>query len=281
MITSNGNSRIRNIIQLNNSSKARHEQKVFTAEGIKMFMEAPCLRIREVFVSEELESKITDVIQGRAGHVDKDGSKDMESMIKLSDKLSKIQYETVSSNVFKHMADTVTPQGIITVIEAEKRDTAKILELHDGGDLHILILEGIQDPGNLGTMLRTAEGAGYDFILADRNTADVYNPKVIRSTMGSIFRVPVIYSSNLLKDIEGLKNAGIRIYAAHLKGEKTYDEAEYPGRMAVMIGNEGRGLSDDITNMADECIRIPMKGQVESLNAAVAAALLMFGSSRA
>ena len=125
-------------------------------------------------------------------------------------------------------------------------------------------------------MLRTAEAAGYDLILADEKTADLYNPKVIRSTMGSIYRVPVVYSSDLKADVLKLKNAGIMVYAAHLKGTKSYNEVSCGSRVAVMIGNEGRGLSDELAAMADEYVKIPMKGQVESLNAAVAAALLMY-----
>ena len=139
-----------------------------------------------------------------------------------------------------------------------------------------LILEDIQDPGNLGTMIRTGEGAGVDGILMSKGTVDIYNPKTIRSTMGSLYRVPFLYTGDLTQTIGQLQKTGIRVYAAHLKGTKSYREPDYAEGAAFLIGNEGNGLKEETAALADEYIRIPMQGKLESLNAAVAAALLMY-----
>ena len=265
MITSATNNKIKNASKLMSSSKLRHEKKLFIAEGRKMFAEAcEYLRdnIEEVYVSE----KYFDILNST-------GLDELNSVVK--DKLNSVNYEIVSDVVFKKLSDTVTPQGIITILKCQTYDINELLEQSDD-ELKILVLEGIQDPGNLGTMVRTAEAAGVKFILADKNTVDVYNPKVIRSTMGSIYRVPVIYTDDLLKAVEDLKALDVKVYAAHLKGNNSYKAEQFYKRRAILIGNEGNGLSDAITDKADILIKIPMKGKVESLNAAVAASLLMF-----
>lgn len=143
-----------------------------------------------------------------------------------------------------------------------------------------MILETVQDPGNLGTILRAGEGAGITGVLMDENTADIYNPKVIRSTMGSIYRVPFVTAAQLPQALSSLKKQGIRLFAAHLDGKQDYDQADYKGNTGFLIGNESRGLSEETAALADTLIKIPMEGNVESLNAAVAASVLMFESSR-
>ncbi|MDO4188831.1 MAG: RNA methyltransferase [Lachnospiraceae bacterium] len=254
MITSISNQRIKNVINLISSSKARRDQGKYIVEGQKMFLEAPSRYVEEVYVSESYEKSP----EGKKVLIGK-------------------TYEIVSDTVFKKMSDTVTPQGVMCVLDKAKYSFDDLINKKS---LRILVLEGVQDPGNLGTMLRTSEAAGFNFILADKNTVDVYNPKVIRSTMGSIFRIPVIYTNNLLEDIDKLKSAGVKCYAAHLKGDKNYSDVEYPEKAAVFIGNEGKGLSDEISEKADTLVKIPMAGKVESLNAAIAAALMMFETNR-
>ena len=129
-------------------------------------------------------------------------------------------------------------------------------------------LDGVQDPGNLGTIFRTAEAAGVTGIIMSRDCVDIYNPKTIRSTMGALYRMPFLYVDDLKETIHTLKEQNIKSYAAHLDGKNTYDKEDYRQGTAFLIGNEGNGL------------RIPMCGQVESLNAAVAATVLMFEVSR-
>ena len=150
----------------------------------------------------------------------------------------------------------------------------------DGRAACLMVLETIQDPGNLGTILRAGEGAGITGVVMSRDTADLYNPKVIRSTMGSVLRVPFVYADDFGETLEEIKKAGIRLFAAHLKGSVPYDEADYRGRTAFLIGNEANGLTEASAQAADCRIRIPMEGKVESLNAAVAASVLMFEAAR-
>ena len=143
----------------------------------------------------------------------------------------------------------------------------------------LMILEDLQDPGNMGTILRTAEGAGVTGIILSKNCVDLYNPKVIRSTMGSIYRMPVM-QADLLEILPVLKENKIQTYAAHLKGKNWYHEEDYTEGTAFLIGNEGNGLSDELSDSADCLIKIPMEGKVESLNAAMAAGILMYETAR-
>ena len=143
-----------------------------------------------------------------------------------------------------------------------------------------LALDDVQDPGNLGTIIRAGEGAGITGVVMSSDTADIYNPKVIRSTMGAVFRMPFLYVEDLPEKIKELQKEGIKTYAAHLRGENAYDEEDYTTGCAFLIGNEGNGLRDEVADCADCLIRIPMEGEAESLNASVAAALLMFEAGR-
>lgn len=142
-----------------------------------------------------------------------------------------------------------------------------------------MALENLQDPGNLGTIIRTAEGAGVTGILMSRDTVDVYNPKVVRATMGSIFRIPFCYVENLAEIVEDLNNRNFTTYSAYLQGNSFYDY-DYQKPTIFCIGNEGNGLSKEILKAATYKITIPMKGKVESLNAATASTVLMYEALR-
>ena len=143
-----------------------------------------------------------------------------------------------------------------------------------------MILDGLQDPGNLGTLVRAGEGAGVSGIIMSENTVDIYNPKVIRSTMGSIFRVPFIYVKDLKEVIDKLNSKGISVYASSLEGAIEYDRPDYKKDTAFIIGNEAAGISKEILDITDKKIKIPMLGEVESLNAAVAGSILMYEAVR-
>lgn len=125
-----------------------------------------------------------------------------------------------------------------------------------------------------------AEGAGVTGIIMSSNTVDIYNPKTIRSTMGSLYRVLVIYVDDICKAVDECKEKGVKVYAAHLKGTDNYNQKDYAQPTAFMIGNEGNGLSDRLTQKADELVRIPMQGKVESLNAAIACTILTYEAVR-
>ncbi len=254
MITSTSNKQLKNIIQLNKKAKERKEQDVFVVEGIKMFLEAPKENVKQVFVSESFISK-------------DENQKYLEG----------VSYEIVADNVFNAISDTKTPQGIMCIM---KQMHYKLEDIINKPNPHLLVLEDLQDPGNIGTIMRTSEGAGISGIIMSKNTVDMYNPKTIRSTMGSIYRVPFVYVENLINTIEIIKNNNIKIYAAHLKGSKYYDEFDYKMPTAFLIGNEGNGLSDAISQCADEYLKIPMEGKLESLNAAVASSILMYEVQR-
>ena len=170
------------------------------------------------------------------------------------------EYEIVEDRVFKTMSDTMTPQGILAVVRQPVSSLEKLLN----------------DPA----ILRTAEGAGVNGILMSRDTVDIFNPKTIRSTMGSVYRVPFLYVEDICETVRELKNKGISAYAAHLKGTGSYDEQNYTKGTAFLIGNEGNGLTDELADLADTYIRIPMYGKVESLNAAIASAVLMYEAQR-
>ena len=262
MITSVNNDRVRRIVTYVQKSKARREDKVFVIEGMKMLREAPVLQVSEVYVTERfLESA---------------GDEDQEILWRYG-------AESVSEEVMKKMSDTQSPQGVLALIRQYEYTMEEVLEGYNAGGATtplLLVLENIQDPGNLGTMLRSGEGAGVTGVIMSRGSADIYNPKVIRSTMGSIFRMPFIYADNLPELVKELSAKGIHTYAAHLKGEKNYDEFDYTEPTAFLIGNEGNGLTDETADAAGEYVLIPMKGEVESMNAATSAAILTFEASR-
>ena len=181
--------------------------------------------------------------------------------------------EELTDTVFSHASDTKTPQGILCVVEQMNH---KISELTSAECPLIMVLDHLQDPGNLGTILRTAEGAGVTGILMDRECVDIYNPKTIRSTMGSIYRMPFLIVDDAVGFVKGLKARKICTYAAHLHGVHSYREEDYTKGTAFLIGNEGNGLTDAMAEAAECLIRIPMEGKVESLNAAIASAVLMY-----
>ncbi|MCI9141994.1 MAG: RNA methyltransferase [Lachnospiraceae bacterium] len=258
MITSNSNARIRQLALWQTKAKERRAAGVFLAEGFKMFLEAPEEKIREVYLSEDVVQKVQEHSEMR-------------------EKLKRTGFETVTPGVFRKISDTLTPQGILCVIT---RMEYRLEELLAVPKPVFVVLENLQDPGNLGTVMRTGEGAGITGIIMNTGTVDIYNPKTIRATMGSVYRVPFVYEEDLCGTVRLLRERGIRTYAAHLGGEKAYDRFSYREGTAFLIGNEGRGLSPELAAEADNFLKIPMEGRVESLNAAVSAALLMYEAHR-
>ena len=166
---------------------------------------------------------------------------------------------------------------MLALVRMQRKSLEEVLK---GGASCFLAVESLQDPGNLGTMLRAGEGAGLSAILANRGTVDVYNPKLVRATMGSIFRIPVVYVDDFREALLTLAREGIRLYAAALQASVPYDSIEYPEKTAFLIGNEAAGLSEEAIAAANQSIHIPMLGQVESLNAAVAASILLYERAR-
>ena len=258
MITSVSNAKVKQVVLWQEKAKERKKDQVFLAEGHKMFGEAPLSWIREVFVTEAAVEKL-------------------KANRELLRKLGQVAFEEVSDEVMKKMADTQTPQGILTVLKSPEYDLEELLIKKKG---LFVVLEDLQDPGNLGTIMRTSEGAGVTAVIMNKKTVDIFNPKVIRATMGSIYRVPFIFVDDLQETLQKMKEHGIRTYAAHLSGTTYFTGGSFREPTAFLIGNEGNGLSEEITKMADFLIKIPMEGKLESLNAAVATALLIYEAKR-
>ena len=263
MITSMSNPQMKKVQQLLKKARTRREEGLFVAEGIKMFGEAPKDRLQKVYAAASFAEK-----------------EEFQKILKekgLENPGDKV--EIVDDKVFKSLSDTVTPQGVLCLISMKDWSLEEILE--GVKNPLLMILEDLQDPGNLGTIIRTGEGAGITGVILSRTSVDVFNPKVIRSTMGSVYRVSVLYVDSIEKEVLSvLKTHGITTYAAHLKGKNNYDQEDYGKGTAFFIGNEGNGLTDSLTACADTLIKIPMEGQVESLNAAMASGILMYEVAR-
>ena len=191
MITSSSNAQVKQMIQLNKKARERRKQDVFIVEGLRMFREVPRDRLVKTYVSENFleDPEHEALLQG-------------------------IPYEVVKDSVFAQMSDTLTPQGVLTVVRQYHYTMEKLM----GEKEHplFLVLEDLQDPGNMGTIFRTAEGAGVDGIFMSTNCVDIYNPKTIRSTMGSVYRVPFVIAPDLQDVFAWFKKQGIRSYAAQI-----------------------------------------------------------------
>ena len=258
MITSSSNEKIKWVSQLLKKRKLREEERLFVCEGKKMYFELLLQRpelIKEAFWSQEGIADLT---------------KEERAL------LSGAKYELVSDAVFSRLASTVTPQGVCAVVRMPEHSLEALLE----GECRLILLERIQDPGNLGTILRTAEAAGMTAVVLSEDSVDAFNPKVVRSTMGAIFRVPFFYVASMPEFLRTLAKKGIAVFAAHLKGSMPYDAVSYGNRYGILIGNEANGLSEECTSLASQAIRIPMYGNAESLNAAVACAILAYESRK-
>lgn len=244
------------ILNLQRKSRERRREQAFVIEGRKLFEEVPDDRIEMIIVSESFQK-----------------SREGASLLRNR------HYDIVSDSIFETLSDTKTPQGILAVVKQQQYSLEQLLG--DAGQApFVLVLEHLQDPGNLGTMLRAGEAAGITGVLMSSDCVDIYNPKTVRSTMGSLFRVPFYVSEDLPGDLDELHKRGIMSYAAHLDGSISYESGDYRRGTAFLIGNEANGLSDRIAGKAGCRIRIPMAGKVESLNAAMAATVLMFETAR-
>lgn len=251
MITSISNQQIKHIIQLQKKAKLRNELGQFVIEGIKMYREIPVECIVSTYISESFyNSKVKN------------------------DGVSLQKYEIVSDKVFGSISETITPQGIMAIVKKPIYNFDNIIKKESAT---LLFLDDLRDPGNLGTIVRTSEGAGIDGIVLSKESVDIFNPKVIRSTMGAIYRMPFIYEDNLKEAIQNKYiNNGFVLYAAHLKGAKEYTKVDYPSKTGIVIGNEANGISDEVADVINNMIKIPMEGNVESLNAAISAALIIY-----
>lgn len=256
LITSKDNEFIKHVKKLK-EKKYRDEFCEYIIEGAKMIEEAihEKVKIKHVIICDDCKT---------------------ESIIsqELLYEIAKFECIYVKEKIFSLISDVSTPQGIMAIIEKPDKNENKI----DYKQEHFLILDNIQDPGNMGTILRTADSLAMKQIIVSNGTADCYNSKVVRSTMGAIFRVNVI-ERDLEKVIKEMKKHDIKVYATDLKTDKTIYDVDYK-KSAVIIGNEANGVSQNILELADERIKIPMKGKTESLNAAVATGIILYEAEK-
>ena len=252
IITSKDNEIIKNIRKLK-EKKYRDANNEYLIEGIKLIKEA---------VEEKAKIKLIVVCEESI----EDGDIDQ----KLLYEIAKYDCIYVNKKVFSILTDVQNPQGILAVIEKKNNEE----NINYKEDI-IVVLDGIQDPGNLGTILRTIDSVGLSQVIVSKETADSYNPKVVRSTMGAIFRVNLIESEDLLQTLKNLKKHKYKIMATSLETNNSIYDVEY-NKKVIVIGNEANGVSKNVLEYADEKIKIPMLGKTESLNASVATSIILY-----
>lgn len=237
------------------SRKGREESGLFMAEGARL--------VSEICPPWELETLVLT-------------ESFMESMEGWRDSLRRYpnaEAVVVPEEWMRAASDTLNPQGILALIRLREASLEEILQKSPP---FLVILEDLQDPGNAGTILRTADAAGAGGILCSGHTVDFFGPKVVRASMGSIFHLPVVRADDFYGTLEELKRRDIMLAAAHLQASCPYDRVDYQGGCGVLIGNEGNGLSPRAKSLAQTGIYIPQPGRAESLNASVAAGILIY-----
>ncbi|OPJ55180.1 TrmH family RNA methyltransferase [Alkalithermobacter paradoxus] len=238
--------------------KNRIEEKRYIIEGYKIVKDA-------IKSNENIDYVfITDTFLQKQECID--------TIESIKNKNININIYKVNDKLFREITDTENPQGIVAVVKYEMHSLENII---NNKDLNfVLILDRIQDPGNMGTIIRTADASGVDCIILLKGCVDIYNPKVIRSTMGSIFNIPIIEGEEDIINI--LKESKFNVVSSTLDTDNYYHKVDYGQKVALVIGNEGSGISKSIIDVSDILIKIPIYGGAESLNAAIASGILMY-----
>ena len=251
-ITSKDNDFIKHIKKLKDK-KYRDISNEYVIEGVKLVAEAiqENAKIKHIVLCDDCE---------RSDFISKD----------LMYEIAKYDCVYVTDNLFKYLSEVQNPQGILAVIEKNNEN----IEIDYSQDI-IVVLDDLQDPGNLGTILRTVDSIGLTQILVSKGTADCYNPKVVRSTMGAIFRIKLIECEDLVKTLKEIKRHKFKVIVSSLQTDNSIYDANYSKKVLV-IGNEANGVKEDIQNLADEKVKIPMLGKTESLNASVATGIILY-----
>jgi TrmH family RNA methyltransferase len=253
MISSLSNPKVKEVQKLQKSGKYRHELQKFVVEGWRILKEVPLERFDTIFVLESYRDQLDPYIE--------------EAIFSI---------EVVTESVLKAMSSELSPQGVLATIKMTSMDKSMI----SVDEELIIALECVQDPGNLGTILRSADAAGATKVILSKGTVDLYNPKVVKATMGAIFRLEIQTDVDLEPYVESLKSKGIHVFAAHLKGRLTHFEGDYTKGTCFLMGNEGNGLSEALAEKASSYIKIPMREGSESLNVGVATSILLYETLR-
>ena len=252
VISSKENETIKSVKKLK-EKKYRDQENKFIVEGIKLVEEA---------ITENAKIELIIVCEECAN----DGTISKHLLYKIA----KYECIYVTEKVFNVLSDVKSPQGILAVIQKQSQNN-KI----DYSQDVIIALDNIQDPGNLGTILRTVDSAGLNQIIISKNSTDSYSPKVIRSTMGAIFRVNIIETEDLANLLEQIKLNNFEIMVTALDAQDSIYNIEYKNKV-IVIGNESNGVSEQIKKLADKKVKIPMLGKTESLNASIAAGIMIY-----
>lgn len=255
VISSKDNETIKKLKKLKDK-KYRDQENCYLIEGIKLIKEA---------IQENAKIKLIVVC---------DDCQQENNIEEIKYEIAKYECIYVTEKIFLSLTNVINPQGMLAVIEKEATNN----EINYDDDL-FLVLDNIQDPGNMGTILRTADSLNLKQIIISKESADIYNPKVVRSTMGAIFRTKIIESDNLVKTLKEMKKHKIKIITTSLKTNKKIYDIEY-NKSAIVVGNEANGISPEILEIADEKVKIPMPGNTESLNASVATAVILYEAMR-
>ena len=233
----------------------REKEGLFILEGLRLIEEAikANVEIDKIIIAKDYEKRF--------------------EYFYLDNNIIKEKTIIISNNLFSQISSTENSQGIIAVVKKKK------YEKNLNGNFY-LICDKVQDPGNLGTIIRTAHAAGVNGIILTKGTVDIYNDKTIRSTMGSIFYIPIFYDDKNYSIIKSLKEDGFNLVATSLAESKNFFEENLKGKTILAVGNEGNGISDELFELADKKVKIPMPGGAESLNVSIATSIILFEKVR-
>jgi RNA methyltransferase, TrmH family len=250
LIDSKNNPIVKETLKLK-EKKHRVDRMEFIVEGYRFAMEAiaSSFEVKYLFLSEEHAA----------------------SFIKLgilNNLKPATRVLTLTNKLFKSLSSTENPQGILAVVKLER-----VIPKETNG--FYVLTDKIQDPGNMGTIIRTAHAAGSLGVITTKGTVDVYNEKTLRSTMGSIFKVPIL-EDNDLSLVKNLQGKGYKLVVTSLQAKEAIYGKDLTGKVIIAVGNEGNGISEEVLSLADERVKLPMPGDAESLNAAVAVSIVIY-----
>ena len=246
MISSASNDFVKHIKKLQAKKSYRREEESFVVEGLRLVKDG-LKNIHTIVMSESFDASLIADLTGK-------------------------EIVTVTDKVFKEISDTVKPQGIMGIAKMCSVPEEDIADKNP----FIVFCDAVADPGNMGTIIRTADAVGASAVVLGSGCVDLYNPKTVRSTMSSLFNVKIVETQDSIKTLVNFKNKGIRICGTTPMVNKVIYTADFKGPVAVVIGNEANGISCEILDLCDEKLKIPMLGSTESLNASVAAAVTMY-----
>ena len=259
IVTSLQNLAVKQVVALQ-QKKRRDESGLFVVEGVRL--------VEELLASNwEIEF----------GLFTEAAAKQQRAAAVIAEANCRCRMTAVSDSVFTKVSETDHPQGILMVA---RQVTLSLERLLEASQPLIMVIDGVQDPGNMGALLRTADAVGADGVVVTDGSADPYNGKALRASMGSLFHVPLSVGVTRENLLVTLRKTGVRLYATALEQADEYLQANYQGSLAVIFGNEGQGVSEKLLSGAEKNLHIPIYGRAESLNVVVAAAVIMYEAAR-